>query len=64
MDCAISVLSQPGAHRPLRHAAVEIRVIPKYRAAHHRRLQNGLNSDRMPPVTYSSEAADRHFTVL
>ncbi|KAK9963454.1 hypothetical protein ABG768_006639, partial [Culter alburnus] len=32
-----------------------LEAIPKYRATHHRRLQNGLNSDRMPLVTYSSE---------
>ncbi|XP_078131600.1 uncharacterized protein LOC144533887 isoform X1 [Sander vitreus] len=41
-----------------------LEAIPKYRATHHRRLQNGPNSDRMPPVTDSSEAANRHFTVL
>lgn len=41
-----------------------LEAIPKYKATHHRRLQNGPNSDRIPPVTYSSEAADRHFTVL
>ena len=39
-------------------------TIPKYRATHHRCLQNGPNSDRMPPVTYSSKAANRHFIVL
>ena len=38
-----------------------LEVIPKYIATHHRRLQNGPNSDRMPPVTYSSEVANRHF---
>ena len=36
-----------------------LEAIPKYRAAPHRRLQNGLNSDRMLPVTYSSEAANK-----
>ncbi|XP_035851671.1 uncharacterized protein LOC116040300 [Sander lucioperca] len=41
-----------------------LEAIPKYRATHHRRLQIGPNSDRMPPVTYSSEAANGHFTVL
>ncbi|KAK9976863.1 hypothetical protein ABG768_018684, partial [Culter alburnus] len=41
-----------------------LEAIPKYRAMHHRRLQNGLNSDRMPLVTYSSEAENRHFMVL
>ncbi|XP_039637086.1 uncharacterized protein C14orf93 homolog isoform X2 [Perca fluviatilis] len=41
-----------------------LEAIPKYRATHHRRLQNGPNSDRRPPVTYSSEAANGHLTVL
>ena len=41
-----------------------LEAIPKYRATHHRRLQNGPYSDRMPPVTYSSEAANNGFTVL
>ena len=41
-----------------------LQAIPNYRATHHRRLRNGPNSDRMPPVTYSSEAANRHFMVL
>ncbi|KAK7124636.1 hypothetical protein R3I94_018876 [Phoxinus phoxinus] len=40
-----------------------LEAIPKYRAMHHRRLQNGPNSDRML-VTYSSEAENRHFMVL
>ena len=40
-----------------------LKAIPKYRAMHHRRLQNGPNSDRTLPVTYSTEAADRHFLV-
>ncbi|XP_041960208.1 uncharacterized protein LOC121718884 isoform X3 [Alosa sapidissima] len=31
-----------------------LEAIPKYRATHHRRLLKGPNSDRMPPVTYSS----------
>ena len=41
-----------------------LKVILKYRAAHHRRVQNGPNSGRRLPVTYSSKAANRHFTVL
>ncbi|XP_030292035.1 uncharacterized protein LOC115592913 [Sparus aurata] len=41
-----------------------LEAIPKYRATHHRRLQNGPYSDRMPPVTYSSEVANNGFTVL
>ncbi|ROI15740.1 hypothetical protein DPX16_20278 [Anabarilius grahami] len=41
-----------------------LEAIPKYRATHHRRLQNGLNSDRMPLVTYSSEAENRYFMAL
>ncbi|KAK9955753.1 hypothetical protein ABG768_015609 [Culter alburnus] len=41
-----------------------LEAIPKYRATHHRRLQNGLNSDRMPLVTYSSKAENRDFMVL
>ena len=39
-----------------------LEAIPKYRAAHDRRLQNGPNSDRMPLVTYSS--GQLHLTVL
>ncbi|XP_052005340.1 uncharacterized protein C14orf93-like [Xyrauchen texanus] len=35
-----------------------LEAMPKYRATHHRRLQNGPNSDR---ITYSSEAENRHF---
>ncbi|XP_076153529.1 uncharacterized protein LOC143136705 isoform X2 [Alosa pseudoharengus] len=31
-----------------------LEAIPKYRATHHRRLLKGPNSDRIPPVTYSS----------
>ena len=59
------VWMEPGAHQALCRAAVEIiEAIPKYKATHHRRLQNGLNSDRRPAVTYSSKAADRHFTML
>ncbi|KAM4732104.1 uncharacterized protein C14orf93 homolog [Anableps anableps] len=34
---------------------------PKYSATHHRRLRCGSESDRMPPTSYSSEAAKRHF---
>ncbi|ROL50208.1 hypothetical protein DPX16_22310 [Anabarilius grahami] len=41
-----------------------LEAIPKYRATHHRHQQNGLNSDRMPLVTYSSEAENRDFMVL
>ena len=38
---------EPGAHQALCRAAVEIiEAIPKYKATHHRRLQNGLNSDK------------------
>ncbi|KAG7481539.1 hypothetical protein MATL_G00067630 [Megalops atlanticus] len=33
----------------------------KYTATHHRRLYTGPHSDRMPPNTYDSEAAKRHF---
>ncbi|KAG5281644.1 hypothetical protein AALO_G00047150 [Alosa alosa] len=35
-----------------------------YKATHHRHLQNGPNSDRIPPVTYCSEVVNSHFTVL
>ncbi|KAM8743090.1 uncharacterized protein AB9X84_017532 [Acanthopagrus schlegelii] len=38
-----------------------LEAIPKYRATHHRRLQNGPNSDRMPP---GYEAENRHAAVL
>ncbi|XP_052005699.1 uncharacterized protein C14orf93 homolog [Xyrauchen texanus] len=38
-----------------------LEAMPKYRATHHRRLQNGPHSDR---ITYSSEAENRHFMVL
>ena len=56
---------EPGAHQALCRAAVEIiEAIRKYKAKHHRCLQNGPNSDRRPAVTYSSEAADRDFTKL
>ena len=41
-----------------------LEAIQKCRATHHRHLQNGPNSDGRPPVTYSSEAANRHLTVL
>ncbi|KAG1925919.1 uncharacterized protein C14orf93 homolog [Pimephales promelas] len=41
-----------------------LEAMPKYRATHHRRLQTGPNSDRMPLVTCSSEAENRNFMVL
>ncbi|ROL44450.1 hypothetical protein DPX16_20719 [Anabarilius grahami] len=47
-------------------ATLQLRLVAilKYRATHHRLLQNGLNSDRMPLVTYSPEAENRHCMVL
>lgn len=36
-------------------------VCPKYAARHLRRLSYGAESDRLPPTSYSSEAARRHF---
>ncbi|KAF3692289.1 putative protein C14orf93 Precursor [Channa argus] len=36
---------------------------PKYAATHHRRLQIGPHSDRLPPNTYDSDAGKKHFNV-
>ncbi|XP_008418599.1 uncharacterized protein LOC103471398 isoform X2 [Poecilia reticulata] len=36
-------------------------VCPKYAARHLRRLRDGAESDRLPPTSYSAEAARRHF---
>ena len=41
-----------------------LEAIPKNRATHDRRLKNGLKTDRMALVTYSSEAENRDFMVL
>ena len=59
MDCATCVLSQPGAHRALSHAAVEIKGDTEVQGN-----APQTNLDRMPPVTHSSKAANKHFTVL
>ncbi|KAM4740473.1 uncharacterized protein C14orf93-like [Anableps anableps] len=44
-------------------AALQSRLdaCPKYNATHHQRLRSGPDSDRMPPTSYSAEAAKRHF---
>ena len=48
--CPLSFRSQELTELQLR-----LEVIPKHRATHHRHLQKGPNSDRMLPVTYSSD---------